>query len=1323
MAESSAPLKLEPEVSEADRLEPPADPPADAEGEDNKAAKTEDEVKTPFFASYMRILAYGTGNYGWVVMIVALGCAMASGTTLPLMNIIFGELVGDFNEYFIPGSDTTEEEFKDAVSRSSLFIVYLFIGRFVLTYVSMFSFRMISLKASSALRLQYMQSLFAQPVRKLDEISVGTVTNTITGLSNTMQQSVSDRLAILFQAIALLISAYAIAFRYSWALTLVVSSAILFVALGFSLTVPILIKGQRGVDLADEKHASIAADVFGSVRTVFSLGAEASLSARYAEWVEEARRRGTRMALVTGVHLALLFFSMYASFALAFWFGLKLYRDGHIPDVGTVITVFFSVLIVVTIIGQIASPLMAITKAVSASGSFFSVIDAERPSSDGLKEPDVSAHTDIVFENVTFSYPTRAEVPVLSGFNARFAQGKTTALVGPSGSGKSTIVALVERWYQLDSPSSSPSQSSSEEEKSDVATGATAGRITVDNRDINELDLKWWRGQIGLVQQEPFLFNDTIYNNVSYGLIGSQWEGESEEVKKKLVVKACEEAFADEFVTRLPLGYSTIVGEGGITLSGGQRQRLAIARGIVSQPPILILDEATSSIDVRGEKVVQAALERVSKDRTTIMIAHRLSTVRKADHIIVLKDGTNVEEGTHESLLALEGVYHGLVNAQQLDPLSEVGDGIAVDEAHPQILDAAGIIEDEVKVEEDTQNEMTKAKEMGILNCLGVLAREQRGHWWIYGIIMVVAMGAGAAYAVQSYLFAKLIEVFQFTGQKLADAADFWALMFFVLALCVAVCYFTLGFCAVVVSNFITTFYRKDYFRSILRQPIPFFDEGNNASGSLIGRLSSDLKQLQELFGPNGVFPLVSIFTVIGCVVVSFSFGWKLAAVAFFAALPFIFLAAFMRIRYEIQFENMNAQVYAESSQFAAEAIRAFRTVTALTMEEYILSRYAGLLTEQRAKSMRKAWYATLIFAFSDSVDFCAMALTFWYGGQLLASREYDMVQFFVVYIAIIQGGQTAGQFFSFGPNIAQAKASANRIFQARKTPNSPTPAAEDTPKDAALSGQLTPTSTDIEFQNVSFNYATRSAPVFQDLNLKIESGQFVALVGPSGCGKSTVVSLLERFYEPTQGTILFGGQPIDTIDLASYRRSISLVAQEPKVFNGTIRENLLLGLDGLSPSTETSTSPKDLEEKMIEACKSAEIHTFITSLPDGYATELGTNASASLSGGQKQRLCIARALLRNPRLLLLDEATSSLDSQSEKLVQGAMERLAGRRELTILAVAHRLATVQKADVIFVFGEGGPGMGSKILEKGTHSELLRLRGAYWQMCQAQALDQ
>ncbi|KAL2864303.1 ABC transporter ATP-binding protein [Aspergillus lucknowensis] len=1289
-APEQAPLGVDRNLS----LENP-DPSKD---EASQVAKSVEDPKAAFFASYMRILAYGAHNYGWLLMIVGLGCAMGSGTALPLMNIVFGNLVGDFNGYFIPGSDVTEDKFKSAVSRNSLFIVYLFIGKFVLTYVSMFSFRLISLKASSALRLQYMQALFDQPVSKLDEISVGSVINAITSASNTIQQSVSDRLVMLFQAIALLISAYTIAFRYSWAMTLVVSSAILFVVIGFSATVPILVKGQQSVDLADEEHASIAADVFGSIRTVLSLGAEAPLSQRYDEWVEEARKRGTKMALVTGVHLAMIFFAMFSSFALAFWFGLKLYREGTIPSVNTVIVVFFSVLVVVTILGNIAGPLMTITKAVSTSGTFFRVIDSERTPSWGLKEPEVSGNCDIIFENVTFAYPSRPEVPVLKSFNARFQRSKKTALVGPSGSGKSTIVAMLERWYQLqDSLDDKP---------------GLAGSIKVDNHHINDLDMKWWRTQIGLVQQEPFVFNDTIYNNVSFGLIGSRWENESEEVKKDLVVKACKEAFVDEFVQRLPLGYSTIVGEGGITLSGGQRQRLAIARGIVSQPPILILDEATSSIDVHGEKIVQAALDRVSKDRTTIMIAHRLSTVRKADHIIVIKDGTKVEEGTHEDLLAKGTVYHALVHAQQLQPLSEMTDTMTEDALHSHLDDPLVTVQSDENIKADAPTEVTKSKEMGVFRSIGVLGYEQRAYWLLFVVVLLAAAGAGSAFAIQSYLFAQLIEVFQFTGQRLVDAANFWSLMFFVLALCVAVFYLTLGYCSVLISYFIMAFYRKDYFQSILRQPIPFFDQENNASGSLVGRLSSDLKQLQELFGPNSVFPLVSIFTVLGCAIISFSFGWKLASVALFAALPFIFFAAYMRIRYELQFEEMNANVYAESSKFAAEAIRAFRTVSALTMEDYILSRYSTLLAEQRQKALHKAWYATLVFSFSDSVDLCAMALTFWYGGQLLASKEYKLVDFFVVYIAIIQGGQVAGQFFSFGPNIAQAKASVNRIFQARALSREPATTVSKNPLGDA---QRLRTEAGIQFRSVSFQYPARPAPVFNNLNLKIESGQFVAFVGPSGCGKSTIISLLERFYEPTQGTILLGDEPIDSIELSNYRSSISLVPQEPKVFNGTIRENLLLGI--------TSTDNASLEERMIQACKDAEIHSFITSLPEGYSTKLGTNAQTSISGGQKQRLCIARALVRNPRLLLLDEATSSLDSQSEKLVQHAMDRLAEKRELTIIAIAHRLATIQKADVIFVFGESTHGAGSKILETGTHDALLRNHGPYWQMCQAQALDQ
>lgn len=491
--------------------------------------------------------------------------------------------------------------------------------------------------------------------------------------------------------------------------------------------------------------------------------------------------------------------------------------------------------------------------------------------------------------------------------------------------------------------------------------------------------------------------------------------------------------------------------------------------------------------------------------------------------------------------------------------------------------------------------------------------------------------------------------------------------------------------------------------------PVPYFDRQENSSGSLMSLLSGDPKQLQELLGFNSVFPLISIFNIIGCIIISFYFGWKLTLVTIFAVMPVIIGGSFIRVRYEFTFETTNAKVFSTSSQFATEAIGAFRTVSSLTMEDSIIERYRVLLREQIEQSTKKASYAMLIYAFTDSVELLSMALTFWYGGQLLASREYEPIQFFVIYAAMIQGAQAAGQYLSVSVNIAKAKASANRILELRAKARNlhSTIVPKTVPSQPGIGAK-------IDFQNVSFEYAENTAPLFSNLNISIEAGQFVAFVGPSGCGKTTTISLLERFYRPSAGTILFDDTDINTLDVTPYRHDLALVSQEPRLFSGNIRQNLLLGVD---ESTVT-------EEEIIQACRDAEIHDFITSLPEAYATELGLNTQTALSGGQKQRLCLARALLRKPKLLLLDEATSSLDSQSEKLVQGAIERLAGQRSMTVIAVAHRLATIQKADMIFVFGERDVNgrKGSKIVEKGSHGALLARKGVYWSMCQAQALD-
>ncbi|EFQ96900.1 multidrug resistance protein 2 [Nannizzia gypsea CBS 118893] len=1285
-------------------------------GEDKKEDKKEEEEeeKAPF-SNLWRIFSYGT-KADLALMGLAFFCSAGAGIALPLMNIVFGALITDFNNFFLPDSTVSPEDFRAAVNKNVLFIVYLFIGKFVLSYVSMFCLRTSGIRISANLRLAYLKALFRQPVAYLDAMPVGRPTDTITASSNLIQAGISDRLAVLVQSAALVIAAYAVAFSRSWSLTLVSSSCLLFILLIYSMVIPFYLRFFKAVEAANERATSVAGEALSSIRTVVACGAQSNLVDRHAGHIADARRKGLQISPVVGLQLGPTNFAMYCNFALTFWFGVKQFTAGNVSDAGPVATVIFSVIIVVSAVSFIANPIIALSKAIAASARYFSVIDAPPVKTDGIKDIDVASCGELAFKDVTFSYPTRPGVTILDNLSLVFPTGKVTALVGPSGCGKSTIIALLERWYQLSdqldlSKVKEKKEKAKENEKDSEVKDEknepdneerkeNAGSIMIGPHCIDELDLKWWRSQIGLVQQEPFSFNTSIFRNVAFGLVGSQWENEPEDVQRQLVVEACREAFADEFIEKLPEKYDTMIGENGIKLSGGQRQRLAIARSIIKRPLILILDEATSAIDVRGERIVQEALDRVSKGRTTITIAHRLSTIKKADKIIVLRKGTAIESGTHEELLAQEGLYHSLVHNQQLD-MDEDGNNETVqaeretekDGPHLSMSRTKSTVQD-TDLEQGLTLPEEPPKELSLFDSVGVLLWEQRKYWILYVGVLIGAAGCGAGYSIQSYLFSQLITVFQLTGSKLVEKTNFWSLMFFVLALAVAFFYFILGWMSMSISTYVSTTYRQEYFDSMIRKPIAFFDKDENSAGSLTSRISSDSTQLQELLGPTMAFPIISVFNVIGCIAISFAFGWKLTLVAIFSAFPLIIIAMFVRVRYEVQFDKMNAAVFEESSQFASEAFGAFRTVTSLTLEGSISERYSGLLQNHVRSAFVKARVAALVFAASDSMELPCMALCFWYGGQLLSTHEYDVLQFFVIYIAVVLGGQAAGHFGSISPNLAQAKAAANRIMSIRPAP--------DDNKNKAILSQCEG-GVEIEFKSVDFTYPSRDVPVFKNLSFTVGKGQFAALVGPSGCGKTSVISILERFYDYQGGHIRLNGTELSSLDLKPYRQTMSLVSQEPTLYQGTIRDNITLGI---KPDAVTT-------EQVHQACRDAEIHDFIASLPDGYNTQVGQKGLA-LSGGQKQRICIARALIRNPHLLLLDEATSSLDSESEKSVQAAIERTAKGR--TVLVVAHRLATVQNADVIFVFGDGG------IVESGSHHSLLKKRGVYYQMCESQALD-
>ncbi|CAZ80689.1 unnamed protein product [Tuber melanosporum] len=1039
--------------------------------------------------------------------------------------------------------------------------------------------------------------------------TAGAVAVSITTHSNTVQMGISEKASTFIQGVAMVLSGFVIAFVKNWKLTLVTATILPTSILIYGISIPIDIKLEKAVMAAHEKAAELAEEVLTSVRTAKSFNAEKRLGAKYKELLEQGKRAGLRKSPVSGVQYFGLFFVIYAGYAISFWYGVRLFQQGEIEDSGTIITVYFAVVFAVMAFGVIAPPIQLMSKAASASASMFEVID-RTPSIDSLSteglQPEKFPSGDLEFRNVKFAYPgggEREKVIVLGGdpddtesgegMSLSFPEGKTTALVGRSGSGKSTIVGLIERWYD-----------------------PNVGSVNIAGIDIKDLNLRWWRGKIGLVMQEPFLFNESVFKNVAYGLTGTEWEHISDEEKLVMVKEACVEANAASFIEELPDAYETRVGEQGIKLSGGQKQRVAIARSIISKPQILILDEATSAIDPRNEKIVQEALDRISRGRTTITIAHRLSTVRKADTIVVIGAGNVLEVGTHEELMAdPDGAYTQLAEAIER---VETAQGTTSLEKTTTWRSRLGVARGKAPVVDEEAApvaEKEKVKAMGILRSVGLISWEQRHLWPIYLVGFVGCLGGGAAIPIQAILFGKFMEGFEkpLSVDEFVRRQNHWALMFFILAIGAGITYALMGSMFTSITHHINAYYRFEYFENVLRLGIPFFDGEGNSAGTLTAQLNTHPAALQELLGPSTGLMIISTVSIIGCCILSLCIGWKLALVCICAALPFLFFAGVIRIRIEIGFAKDTAEVFEESAQFASEAVGAFRTVSSLIMEQSIRDRYDVLLKGHVKKAFRRSVLAAVIFSASESMNLLATALCF-----------------------------------------------------------------------CSL--------------DVNFKYPTRDTPIFQNLSLEIPAGSFAAFVGASGCGKTTTISLLERFYDPTSGRIEVDGEDITSLDVTSYRNSVSLVAQEPTLYAGTIAENVRLGA--------TTTSPPPTDEEIIQACKDAYIHEFITSLPDGYQTIVGAKGMG-LSGGQKQRVAIARALVRKPRMLLLDEATASLDSESERFVQKAFDR--ARVGRTVVAVAHRLSTVQAADVIFVFDEG------RVVESGRHGELVKSRGVYYQM--------